>query len=453
MHSLPGEVCGMTRRERDLPSAVVVGSGAAGATVARELQGGYQVTVLEAGRGFRPLSLSTGAMERLHRVSPLIGPRLIPAAFPPMRIRRTKEGMLLVNGQAVGGSTLLSTGNALRGDEALRSIGVRLEDELREVASEIGVSTAHRQRWRPSTRRLFEACARGGLEPEPMPKMVDERRCRRCGRCVLGCPTGAKWDSRRFLEAAQAAGARLVQDCAVDSVELLGGRASAVRARIGLRRVRFAADLVVLCAGGLGTPPILERSGVTCDSRLFVDPVLVVAAPLPGTCQQSEIPMAFYCRRPGYIISPYFDYLSYLFDRRWRYRADGVLALMIKLADSAVGRVADRRVAVDKPLGGEDRRRLTEAEGLCRRILVDCGADAKQIFLGTLNAGHPGGMVPLTAQDAQSLHPKRLPANLYVADASLFPESLGAPPILTVLALARRVARCAASAQGRTLPR
>jgi choline dehydrogenase-like flavoprotein len=93
-----------------------------------------------------------------------------------------------------------------------------------------------------------------------------------------------------------------------------------------------------------------------------------------------------------------------------------------------------------------DRRRLAEAEALCREILTRFGADPASIFLGTLNAGHPGGMLPLTAGDAATLHPARLPANLYVADATLFPRSLGNPPILTILALARRVARVARAA-------
>jgi choline dehydrogenase-like flavoprotein len=40
----------------------------------------------------------------------------------------------------------------------------------------------------------------------------------------------------------------------------------------------------------------------------------------------------------------------------------------------------------------------------------------------------------------EAFHADRLPANLYVADASLLPRSLGKPPILTIMALAQRVA-------------
>jgi choline dehydrogenase-like flavoprotein len=222
-----------------------------------------------------------------------------------------------------------------------------------------------------------------------------------------------------------------------------GGRAVGVRARVGARSVFFPADLVVLSAGGLGTPAILQRSGIACEPRLFVDPVLCVAAPWPGSRQHHEVPMPFVVQRPGYIISPYFDYLSFLFDRRWRHPAEGVLVLMIKLADSGNGSVPAHGSRLDKRLSAEDRRRLAEAEALCRELLVRFGADPADIFLGTLNAGHPGGMLPLTAADAATLHPSRLPANLYVADATLLPRALGNPPILTILAQAKRVARAA----------
>jgi ferredoxin len=429
-----------------LPRAIVVGSGAGGAAAARELQGTYQVTILEAGREFRPFGLSLSWMERLRNWRLLFDERVISLAFPAMRVRRGRQGLVHLNGAGTGGTTTLSAGNALRMDGALRELGIDLDREFEELAQEVPASTAHRRSWSSETRRLFELCEEAGLAPRPTPKMIDSIRCRRCGRCVLGCPTGAKWDSRRFLDETLAKGARLVTGCRVRQVVIRGGRAAGVRARVGARTVFFPAELVVLSAGGLGTPPILERSGIRCEPRLFVDPVLCVAAPWPGSRQHHEVPMPFVVQRPGYIISPYFDYLSFLFDRRWRRPADRVLALMIKLADSESGRVPARGARLDKRLTAQDRGRLDEAEALCRRLLVGLGADPREIFLGTLNAGHPGGMLPLTAEDAATLHPVRLPANLYVADATLLPRSMGNPPILTILALARRVARAAMAA-------
>ena len=89
------------------PRAIVVGSGAGGATAARELQGTFDVTVLEAGGSFRPLSFDLRTIERLKRSRVVFDPRLIRVPFPATHARRTREGMVLVNGSCVGGTTLL----------------------------------------------------------------------------------------------------------------------------------------------------------------------------------------------------------------------------------------------------------------------------------------------------------------------------------------------------------
>ena len=94
-----------------------------------------------------------------------------------------------------------------------------------------------------------------------------------------------------------------------------------------------------------------------------------------------------------------------------------------------------------KTLTAADRERLGEAVAACAEIFQRAGVDKSRLFFGTLNAGHPGGMLPLTATQSKTLHDPRLPENLYVADASLFPASLGNPPILTIMAMAKRVAR------------
>lgn len=71
---------------------------------------------------------------------------------------------------------------------------------------------------------------------------------------------------------------------------------------------------------------------------------------------------------------------------------------------------------------------------------MQLGANPQDIFLGTLNAGHPGGMLPLTSAEAETL-PPLLPDNLYVSDATILPQSLGLPPMLTIMAMAKRIAK------------
>jgi choline dehydrogenase-like flavoprotein len=419
-------------------SAIVVGSGAGGATVAKDLQGPFAVTVLEAGEGFRRVALGYRAIDRLRRTHLLGHERLLRLAYPPIRVRRTRD-MVLVNGIGAGGTTTMGTGSGIRCDGDLRALGIDLGPEFAQIAEEIPITTGHQRRWRETTRRLYEVCESLGLRPFPTPKMGSGDLCRHCGRCVLGCPHGLKWDSRRFLDVALARGARLLTGQPVDRVVIEGARATGVLVNGPLGQRFHAADLVVLAAGGMGTPAILERSGIPCEPRLFVDPVLTVAAHRPAAWQCNEIEMPFVVQRDHYIVSPYVDWLSLVFNASWRYPIQDIVGVMVKLADENVGSVSGGKVM--KQLTALDRSRLDEGVGVATDILERFGADRRSVFLGTINARHPGGTLPLTERTASSFHDARLPDNVYVADSTLFPRSLGNPPILTIVAMAKRVAR------------
>jgi choline dehydrogenase-like flavoprotein len=116
---------------------------------------------------------------------------------------------------------------------------------------------------------------------------------------------------------------------------------------------------------------------------------------------------------------------------------------MVKLADDDVGRVRGR--GVEKTLTRADRARLAEGVALCGDILERMGAPRATHVLGTINAGHPGGALPAGGQP-DPFHDARLPDNVWVADASLIPKALGRPPILTIMAMAKRVARSVTTA-------
>ena len=422
--------------------AIVVGSGAGGATVAKELQGRFQVTVLEAGGPFNPFPVDLKPVETMKKTGLLFDEREIRWIFPNMMVRKSAEGMVLVNGIGNGGSTTISAGNAIRCDHDLKAIGIDLDPEFHELYSEIPVSCDHQKKWHASTREVFKTCQDMGLDPHPTPKMVQLDRCAGCGKCVLGCSRGAKWDSRSFLDQAIEKGAGLVSRCRVRKVVIEKNRAVGVIAGNRWQSKFYPADLVVLAAGGLGTPLVLEQSGIACEPRLSVDPVLCVATRWQGCRQNQEIPMPFIALRERYMISPYFDFVSSFFDRRWKYPARDIFSLMIKLADTNTGSISAR--GTRKSLSDEDKSTLREAVGLCMEIFRKMGKKQEDIFLGTVNAGHPGGMLPLKESDQCTLHNSSLPSNLYVADATILPKSLGSPAILTIAALAKRIGKICA---------
>ncbi|WP_350454251.1 GMC family oxidoreductase N-terminal domain-containing protein [Slackia heliotrinireducens] len=269
------------------------------------------------------------------------------------------------------------------------------------------------------------------------------RMCVACGKCVLGCKLGAKWTADKLLEGLDQSLVDVMESCTVTKLTCENNHVTGVVCRQGLRTVTLDGDLVLLAAGGVGTPKILDRSGVPSKPTFFVDPVLCVAAPWENARFDSEIPMPFASQRDGYILSPYFDFLSFFFDKKWRAPSKDIFSLMIKFADDEVGSVTARTVS--KPLTDHDYETMARAVDDCRRIMGRLGIRESDTFYGMLNAGHPGGAYPLTQAEAETLHHQELPDNLYLADSTLFNASMGNPPILTIMALAKKVAKTAAA--------
>ncbi|MCR5181371.1 MAG: GMC family oxidoreductase N-terminal domain-containing protein [Bacteroidaceae bacterium] len=416
-----------------MKKVIVIGSGAGGAMAAHSLARHFEVTVLEEGHAFRPLALPLDKLSMFRKTGLYFDERMIQLLLPAMRIDKQKE-MIMVYGRGVGGTTTLATGNAVRADEGLRRIGIQLDEEFEELYRELPITTDHQRYWSATTRKTFEVMQQMGLDPQPMAKFLRPGQCRLCGHCSIGCPTRAKWDTRELLE-----GIAVRTGCRVTRIDIADGLAKKVHIEKGLQHETLEADIIIVAAGGYGTPDVLRASGIPCQPTLFVDPVLCVAATMAGARQNRQLLMPFVSRREKYILSPYMDWLSFFFNSSWRKPMDGMVSLMIKLADVEQGDVHGGKM--QKVLTPLDHQRLKQGVEECREVLVRMGAREEEVFLGTLNAGHPGGMLPLTAAEATSLHSSSLPDNLYVCDASILPQSLGLPPMLTIMALARRIAK------------
>jgi choline dehydrogenase-like flavoprotein len=120
--------------------------------------------------------------------------------------------------------------------------------------------------------------------------------------------------------------------------------------------------------------------------------------------------------------------------RRW----GRTLGVMIKLRDEVSGGV-DARGRVSKGFTATDRQRIDRAEEVARRILRRAGCDPSTFLTTPARGTHPSATVRIGEMLSPDLETEV--AGLYVCDASVFPEALARPTVLTILAFARRLAR------------
>ena len=110
---------------------------------------------------------------------------------------------------------------------------------------------------------------------------------------------------------------------------------------------------------------------------------------------------------------------------------------MVKIKDALGGRLTDGG-GVRKTLADADRAKLMHGYENARRILREAGAT--DIYKTWYFAAHPGGTVKIGQLVDANLQTEAY-RNLYVCDCSVIPEAWGLPPVLTIVALGKRLAR------------
>jgi choline dehydrogenase-like flavoprotein len=112
------------------------------------------------------------------------------------------------------------------------------------------------------------------------------------------------------------------------------------------------------------------------------------------------------------------------------------LGIMTKARDPLTGSIsADGTIS--KPLGEEELSRLARGREIATRILLRAGCDPDSIMTAPPRGAHPGGTVRIDDILDRDLQTEI--AGLYVCDASVIPEPMGLPPVLTILGLAKRL--------------
>jgi len=272
---------------------LVIGSGFGGSVSALRLaEKGYRVAVLECGRRFRDEDFA-GSTWSLRRYfwAPRAGMRGI------MRLSTFKD-IAVVSGCGVGGGSL-GYANTLyvppaqffeddqwRGladweqelaphyAEAQRMLGVVQtpnDDPADQLLKELGEHLGVGETYRKTPVGIFFGETPGATVPDPFfgGAGPDRTGCMQCGRCMVGCPHGAKNTLvKNYLWLAEHRGVTVTPDRTVTDVRPLGAEDGSdgyavTSVASGMRRNRDRQTLtargVVVAAGALGTNRLLQR--------------------------------------------------------------------------------------------------------------------------------------------------------------------------------------------------
>jgi choline dehydrogenase-like flavoprotein len=482
---------------------VIVGSGAGGAVAAAELAAaGLDVIVLEAGAHY---DRDNYPGDHLEAIAELYrdGGLTIAEGRPPIPVPVAR---------VVGGTTVINSGTCFRAPAPVltdwqQRFGISWAGEMDADYAE-AEQTLHVKQLDPETmgrngQLAMEGAAAIGASGAPIHRNAGD--CTQCSSCPFGCEIDAKRGMHvSYLPRAVAAGARIRAGVEVERVLVESGRAVGVsgstRAAAAKRRpFTVRARRAVIAAGGaFGTPELLQRSGLggrQVGRNLHIHPACWVGARYGEEVRGWDGVMQSYYvdewEPAGILLEATFTPLA--FGGAWLLGAGEshqramldfghVGSIGVHLCDRSSGRVGlgpEGSLRASYKLTKDDAGRL--AFGIARAAEVHFAAGASEVYPNIARIGvlKPGDLATFEATSfkpselrLEAFHPMgtaRISANpsdgvcaidgsvngtdnLYVADASLFPTSVGVNPMMTIIAFAKQVARGLAEKSGQPSP-
>ena len=394
---------------------IIVGTGAGGGIIAYELaKNDVPVTIIEKG----PYIKSGEAFKYYDKYS---------------------EDVDLLTTTCIGGASIVSMSNMVRAlDEELLEFDVDLSEAYEYVEELVGVHQLDDSHIGKGSQAFLDAGRKLGLKTMKMPKAIREKDCIQCGKCAFGCPADAKWSGKDFVDDAVEAGAELICDAEVTKVITENGNACGVTYVKDDKEESVFADTVILSAGAIGTTLILRNSGIEDAGReIFFDPFVSVGGYLKDINFNTEVQMAGLVVGENFVLSPHFSSFIRANIPDDSVTDEDILSIMVKTPDECRGYVDDDGDVV-KINTIQDIRYLAEGVATAGFILKEAGVDPNTIGSTVYRGAHPGGTAPIgkIVDSNQETEIK----GLFVSDASVLPISPGKPPILTILALSKRLA-------------
>jgi len=402
--------------------AIVIGTGPAGATVARDL----------AKRKKKVLILEKGKLDySIH----------IPSMLKNKEMLYIGKGKTLVRGIRTGGTSVLYYGTAYEPPkEYFLQYGIDLSGEFDELRSELPVAPLRDELIGPSAKKIMQSATGLGYPWRKLDKFIYQDNC-----APGHFPDQAQWNATEYITEAIEAGAAMLNGADVKRVILSGKEAVGVEYIDSGIHQKVYAPKIVLAAGGIASAQILNNSGINTPEGFFCDPIITVQGIGDGIQAGNEIPMAagMICKQEGYILTDItlprlvyqlFSAQALRFHRLFNHGK--TVSIMVKVRDSLGGRIT-KKGNIRKEFTDQDKGKMENGLAHATKILEHAGV--KKIFRTVWTAAHPGGSVRIGGAVDSNLQTEY--DNLYVCDCSVLPTEWGLPPTFTLLALAKRLAK------------
>ena len=396
----------------------IIGSGAGGGILAMELAlANIPVTIIEKG----PFIHTKDALKYYDE---------------------SDESIDLLKTTCVGGTTTVSAGNGVRVlEEELNDFDISISEELDTIEKLLKVNEMDDNHFGEGTKKFMEVAKKLNLNPVKMPKFIDDDKCVPCGNCAFGCPQDAKWTSIDFIKIAIENGASLldnteVVDIAVEDNKVNGVFVNNPKNHEGKKKF-IKSDLVVLSSGAIGSASLLQKLGIKAGEKLFMDSFVTIGGLLKDIGFNKEVQMNALIKGKNFILAPHYSQFVANELKKIPANDSDILSIMVKIPDDSFGYVENGKAVKLNSI--KDFKFIAEGSAVAGSILVESGVDPNTIISTNLRGAHPGG----TAAIGEVVD-KNLQTNiegLFVCDASVLPVAPGAPPILTILALSRRLSK------------
>jgi choline dehydrogenase-like flavoprotein len=416
---------------------IVVGTGAGGSTVAREM----------TNRGKKVLMLESGG--RWNWMGNTVSVAMVLKYFG---LVRSREGHTVTFANNYGGLSNIAAGCAAPPPKAVFGpAGIDLSAETAEAKKEMWIQEQPDELVGKENLRLLDAANGAGYHWCKMEKFIDPKKCTGNGNCMLGCKTGAKWTARVYGDEAVAKGADLHMNTKVKEVIVEGGRVTGVRgSRLGVP-VEYRGKSVVLSAG-IDNAYILRRAGIARAGQGFCcDWLQFVGGEIPGMNTIGATPMSVgtleHYESDGIAIVPVFPnwamfaaYLTFMGPKSMlkfpRFRK--LSGIMVKVRDETAGELY-KGVSFSKKVTKADQMKLDKGVGIIKNVLKKAGAKDESILVLRAAGAHPSATCRIGEVVDRNLETEI--KNLYCCDASVFPSSLGLPVVWTAVSLGKRLAK------------